>query len=232
MKCIIIEDEILARKSLEKLCAKEAELNLIGSFEDAKEALQFMSKEAVDLIFLDIELPSMSGLQFLEAVPYMPGVIVTSGNKNYAFEAFEYEVADFLIKPIKSSRFKKGIEKASSQQSRLSAVSKASAEREVYIKADRRMVRVPFEDIFFLESVGDYVKVVSTDESYMIHGTLSSVDERLAHPRFIKVHRKYIVNMDKISDVEDNSVMLADKVIPMSRAQRPIFLRSVNILKG
>ncbi len=232
MKCIIVEDEILARKSLEKLCSKEPELNLVGSFEDAKEALQFMSKEAVDLIFLDIELPTMSGLQFLEAVPYMPEVIVTSGNKNYAFEAFEFEVADFLIKPIKSSRFKKGIEKASSRQSRLSAVAQASAAQEVYIKADRSLVRIPFEDIFFLESVGDYVKVVCADESYMIHGTLSAVDSRLSHPRFIKVHRKYIVNMDKITDVEDNSVMLADKVIPMSRAQKPIFLRSVNILKG
>ena len=232
MRCIIVEDEVLARKSLEKLCSKEVELQLLASFEDAREALDYMNKETVDLIFLDIELPSMSGLQFLELVPYMPEIIVTSGNKDYAFDAFEYDVADFLIKPIKAPRFKKGIEKANSRQTKLGAVAQASAEREIYLKADRRMIRIPYEQICYLESVGDYVKIMTSDESYMIHGTLSSVDERLSHPRFIKVHRKYIVNMDKISDVEDNSIMLSGKVIPLSRAQRPVFLRSINILKG
>lgn len=232
MRCIVIEDEILARKSLEKLCSNDSELQLMASFEDAVEALDFMNKEEIDLIFLDIELPSMSGLQFLDAVPYMPEIIVTSGNKDYAFDAFEFDVADFLVKPIRLNRFNKSIEKANNRLTQISKAAQASAKREIYLKSDRKMIRIPYDEICYLESVGDYVKVVTNSESYMIHSTLSSLDERLFHPRFIKVHRKYIVNMDKINDIEDNSIMLSGKVVPLSRAQRPIFFRSIHILKN
>jgi len=230
LKCLIVEDELMARKSLTKLCEKIDKLDLLNSFESAEDALESINQEDVDLIFLDIEMPGMSGLDLLTKLTVIPQVIFTTGNKEYAYEAYEYDVTDFLKKPITLPRFQKAVEKAVQRQTQLIEVASASAKNEIYIKTDGRLVRVPYQDILYFENVGDYVKVLTTNGNHIIHGSLKSIDNRINHPRFLKVHRSYIVNLDKIKDIEDNTLVIGKSVIPISRAHKPILLKTINLL--
>ena len=230
MNCIIVEDELMARKSLEKLCEKVAELELLGSCESAEAALELFKQHEIDLILLDIDMPGMSGLELLEALPYLPQIIFTTSNKEYAFEAFEYDVTDFLKKPISLPRFSKAIEKAQARHEQLNAIALSSANSEIYVRSDGRLVRIGYDEILYFENVGDYIKVISSVGNFIFHGTIKALDNRITHPRFLKVHRSYIINLDKIKDIEDNTLVIERKVIPISRAHKPILLRSINIL--
>ena len=230
MKCIIVEDELMARKALENLCRKVEWLVVAGSFEHAADAVDVVNEGNVELLFLDIELPGMSGLEFLEQLPYLPQVVFTTSNKDYAFEAYQYDVTDFLKKPITQQRFLRAVEKIELREKQLKAIATVSAAHEIYIKSEGKFIRLPYRDILYFENVGDYVKVVMPGENHIIHGSLKSIDQRIQNPRFIKVHRSYIVNMDKIKDIEDNTLVIGSKVIPISRAHKPILLRSINFL--
>jgi len=228
--CIIIEDEIMARKSLEKLCEKSNDLNLIESFETAELAKQYLEESNVDLLLLDIEMPGMSGIELLDNIPYIPQVIFTTSNKEYAYDAYEYDVTDFLKKPITQARFLKAIEKAIDRNRRLNSIAISSAEHEMYVKADKKYIRIPVDSIQYFENVGDYVKVVSDIGAHVIYGSLKSIDQRITHPRFLKVHRSFIVNLGRVVDIEDNTLVIDQKVIPISRAHKPILMRSINLL--
>ena len=230
LKCLIVEDEIMARKSLSKLCEKMEQLELIEAYDNAQDALDRIEKDALDLVFLDIEMPGMTGLELLERLTVIPQVIFTTGNKEYAFEAFEYDVTDFLKKPITQLRFAKAVEKAIQRQDQLDAIATASSKNEIYIKTEGRFVRVPYSDILYFENVGDYVKVITASGNHIIHGSMKSIDSRIKHPRFLKVHRSYIVNLDKIKDIEDNTLVIAKSVIPISRAHKALLMRTINLL--
>ncbi len=175
-------------------------------------------------------MPGLTGLELLEQLDIIPQVIFTTSNKEYAFEAYEYEVTDFLKKPIVQPRFIKAVVKAVDRAELLDAVAVNSAKHELYVKTDGRFVRLPYTEILYFENVGDYVKVCSNLGNHIIHGALKSIDARLTHPRFMKVHRSFIVNLDHIKDIEDNTLVIQKKVIPISRAHKPILLKSLNIL--
>ncbi len=230
LKCLIVEDEIMARKSLTKLCEKMDRLQLADSFDNGEDALKAIENNSIDLIFLDIEMPGMTGIELLEKLTIFPQIIFTTGNKEYAFEAFEYDVTDFLKKPITQLRFVKAVEKALHRQKQLDAIATASSKNEIYIRTDGRYVRVSYKDILYLENVGDYVKVVTEIGNHIIHGSMKSIDGRIRHPRFLKVHRSYIVNLNKVKDIEDNTLVIGKSVIPISRAHKPILMKSINLL--
>ena len=233
-KTIIVEDEPLARKSLERLCGKADQIALLNSFEHATEALNFLEQQSVDLILLDVEMPEISGLELIDKLPYLPQIIITSSKAEYALDAFEYEVTDFLKKPVSQERFVKAMVKAVEREDalnqKMSNLSSASAANELYVKSDGRYTRLPYDNILYFENVGDYVKVVTTDANYVIHGALKAIDARLEYPRFLKVHRSFIVNLDHIVDIEDNSLVIDKKMIPISRAHKPVLIQSLNIL--
>lgn len=230
LQAIIVDDDPMARNSLEHLCKRVENLELVDICENAPDALRTVKEKAVDLIFLDIEMPGMTGLELLEQLPYSPQIIFTTSNKDYAFEAFEYEVTDFLKKPIQQNRFLKAVEKAEHRFQQLQAVAHASAGKEIYVKASGKLIRLNYEDILYFENVGDYIKVVTNDKNHIIHGTIKGLDEKLDYPRFLKVHRSFIVNLDKIKDIEDSTIVIEKKVIPVSRAHKPILMQSLNIL--
>lgn len=230
IKCIVVDDEIIARKSLSKLCEKVEQLSVIGVFESGKNVLACLEKEEVDLIFLDIEMPDMTGLDLIEQLPYLPQIIFTTSNQDYAYAAFEYDVTDFLKKPVTMSRFLKAIEKVQTRKSQLNAVADSSASSEIYIRVDGRLVRLPYEDIYYFENVGDYIKVVSVHGNFIFHSTIKALNQKIKNPRFLKVHRSYIVNLNKIKDIEDSTLVIDQKVIPISRSHRPVILRSINLI--
>ena len=195
LKTVIIDDEKIAIKSLENLCKKVATLDLKASFEDPIEALNYVTKESIDLILLDIEMPELTGLELLDKLPTLPQVIFTTSNKEYAYEAFEYEVTDFIKKPITKNRFLKSIQKAVNRDSYLKEIARDSNLKEIYVRVDGRLVRISIDDILYFENVGDYVKVITVDKVHVINIALKHLHVKLNHPRLLKVHRSYIVNM-------------------------------------
>jgi len=230
LKSIIVDDELMARKSLERFCDKSDIIQIEGSFEDAESALNCLNNQKIDVIFLDIEMPGMSGIDLLDALAYMPHVVFTTSNREYAYEAFEYDIVDFLKKPISWSRFQRAVEKVVEKEQSLDAVAERSAATEIYIKSDGRLVRIPFKDILFFETTGDYVKLVTAQKNYLFHGTIKALDAKLNSPRLLKVHRSYIINLDHIVDLEDNTLVIGKHVIPVSRAYKPILLGRLNIV--
>ena len=227
MRCLIVDDDEMARKSMEMMCAKVEGLSVAGICENGIEALNFINKEDVDLILLDIEMPELTGMELVKAVPDLPQVIFTTSMKEYAIEAFEYHVTDYLHKPIAFSRFLKAIERAREVHGKRIA----KEIEEIFVKSDGRYVRLELKDILFIESIGDYV-VFHTEkkEKLVVHSTLKNIDARINNSKFIKVHRSYIVNVSKIVDIEESTIVIKDKVIPISRAHKPILMSLIKTM--
>lgn len=218
----------MARKSLEHLCSKVKGLENVGICESAEDALQLLRKQAVDLLFLDIEMPGLSGLEMLEHLTVLPQVIFTTSKTEYAYDAFEYQVTDYLKKPIELPRFQKAVAKARSIHEQTQAYRLKA--KEVYLRVDGRLVRVAFDDILYFENVGDYIRVVTKENKFIIHGTLKNIGGKLQAPQFFRVHRSFIVNLQKIKDIEENTLVIEKKVIPISRANKPLLLGKLNLL--
>jgi len=231
MNTILVEDNEMARVALEQYCNTSEDILLLKSFDNGADTLSYMQSEGeVDLMFLDIEMPKMTGLELMNRLHYSPQVIFTTSNKDYAFEAYEYDVLDFLVKPIELPRFNKAVFKASENFEKRNKVALSSAATELYVRSDGKLIRIAYDDVLYFENVGDYIKVITNNGMHIIYGALKALAERLEHPRFLKVHRSYIVNLDKIVDIEDNSLVIGNKVIPISRAHKPIVMSSINII--
>lgn len=225
---IIIDDDLMARKSLEHLCAKVEDLTIAGIFENGPSAIDYLNQQKVDIIFLDIEMPEMNGLEFIEKAPTTAQIIFTTSNPEYALEAFEYQVADFLKKPLTLPRFLKAVDSAKAEIQRTNAF-KAQT-REVYVRENGRFTRLAYDQILFFENIGDYVKVQTVGGHHIIHSTLKSIEEKLQGFDFLKVHRSYIINLRKIKDIEENSIVIGESLIPISRANKRGLMDLLNIL--
>jgi len=225
---MIVEDDLMARKSLEKLCEKVDYLSLKWSVESGQEGLDILKSEVPDLIFLDVEMPGMSGFDFLDKAANIKQVIFTTGKEQNAVEAFRYRATDFLVKPIDRKLFISAVEKALENHN-LNFLYQNHANC-VYIKESGKYIRIGYDDILYFENEGDYIKVFMNGGSHLFHGTLRNIATKLTDPRFLKVHRTYIVNLDKIVDIEENTLVIGRKVIPISRANKPILMNRLNIL--
>ncbi|MBT8281334.1 MAG: LytTR family DNA-binding domain-containing protein [Muriicola sp.] len=235
MTCIIIDDEAAARAIVSQLCAKTPELDVIEEFTNAIEAIKFLNQQNIDLVFLDIHMPGFTGIDFVQTLKNPPMVVLTTSDTDFAIEAYEYEaIVDYLVKPISTERFAKSVQKV--QNSRASqAAPKIDSESggtgdELYINIDRRLIKLKFDEILFIEAKGDYIDVKTTKEDYRVHNTLKKIKEKLPANLFLQIHRSYIINFTKIIDIEDNSVLIEKNVIPISRSNRPELMRRLNLL--
>jgi DNA-binding LytR/AlgR family response regulator len=234
LKVIIVDDEPMARNFLERYCEKNVNLLMSGTFEDALTALDYLQKNEIDILFLDVEMPNLSGFQLLDQLPYMPKVILTTSKTDYAFNAFEYGVADFLKKPITFNRFQEAITKitVSLTEKILQPVLKIPAVNleEIFIKADGKLTRLNYKEILYIESLGDYVKYFTATKNYVTLSTLKAVEEKMGSTNFMKVHRSYIVNLQKIKDIQDNSLVIEGKVIPISKSFKSEVMSRINVV--
>lgn len=228
MKCLIVDDEKMARTYLEKMCQKIDDLEVVASCENAEEALEILEEDKVDILFLDVEMPGLSGFDLLNYLSYQPNVVMTTSNTEYAFEAFEYDVSDFLKKPFNFPRFRKAIDKIKSEEKQ---VEDSFSTEEIYIKDKSKLVKVKFADILYIENVGDYVKVVTKGKkNYIVYGTIKSYAKKMPEKYFLKVHRSYIINLHEIKDIEGGSVVIDGKVIPVSRAHKSLLMDRLKIM--
>lgn len=237
MKCILIDDEELARVITAGLINNFKELILVEQFSNALNAIKYLNQNEVDLIFLDIHMPDFTGFDFIQTLKKAPKIILITSDKKFALEAFQYEcIVDYLVKPITKDRFQKAIQKASVVQvlppnatKELAATAEGNS-NEFYINIDKRLIKIEFNSVLFVEAKGDYIQIKTEGKNYTVHSTLKKIEEKLPKDIFIKVHRSYIINGNKIIDIQDNTVLIAKDVIPISRSNRPELLNRLNLL--
>lgn len=237
MKCLIIDDDSIARAIVRKLCATEEDIEILEEFSNAIEAIKFLNAGEVDVIFLDIHMPSFSGFDFMKTLKNPPHIILTTSDRNFAIDAFEYDcVVDYLVKPIESDRFKKAMRKLSTLQEKKNATenqkssSAESSSNDLYVNIDRRLIKINIPDICLIEAKGDYIKIKTESSNHLVHSTLKKIESKLPQEMFLKVHRSYVINIQKIVDIEDNSVLIKKDVIPVSRSNRAELMKRLNLL--
>ncbi|AXG69668.1 transcriptional regulatory protein YpdB [Kordia sp. SMS9] len=239
MKCIIVDDEAAARAITKQLCKKIEELTIAEEFDNAIDAIKYLNNNTVDLIFLDIHMPTFSGFDFIQTLKNPPLVILTTSDGNFALNAFEYDcVVDYLVKPITHERFAKAVARIKervvvtqkSEEPVATPEENTTIGNDLYVNIDRRLVKINVPDICLIEAKGDYIKIKAEDKNYVVHSTLKKIEEKLPAHLFLKVHRSYIINTTKIVDIEDNSVLIKQDVIPVSRANRKELMQRLNLL--
>ncbi len=238
MKCIIIDDEEIARVIIEKLISNNKNLNLVASFTNAIEALKYLNQNSVDLIFLDIHMPNFTGFDLLQTLKDAPKVILITSDTNSAIEAFEYNsIVDYLEKPVTQARLDKAVDKAKLFSNGNNVISKLPAavavndsKTELYVNIYKRLVKISYDSINLIEAKGDYILIKTDKENYTVHSTLKHVEEKLPEALFLKVHRSFIINIKKIIDIEDSSVLIGKNVVPVSRSSKPELMKRLNLL--
>lgn len=236
MNCIIIDDEATARAIILKLSSVFEDLNIIKEFPNAIEAIKFLNQNEVDLIFLDIHMPDFTGLDFIETLKNPPQIILTTSDANFAIQGFEYDcIVDFLLKPFSTERFEKAIQKTMKNASK--HIDKAPAEKneknlsnDLFVNIDRRLIKIDIDSIYLIEAKGDYIQIKTEGKNYTVHSTLKKIEDKLPDNKFLKVHRSFIINFNKIIDIEDSSVLIKRDVIPVSRSNRPELMKRLNLL--
>lgn len=231
MNCIIIDDDLMSRRIIEEFVNRTDQLNLLSSYENAVDAINaFNSEEDIDLIFLDIEMPEMSGIDFLETLTNPPQIIIISSKDKYALDAFNYDVTDYLLKPISYSRFFKAVNKANVRfKNKVD-----TKDNEIFIKKNSALVRLKYEDILWVEALENYVIFNTFSDKYTIHFTMKAIEQKLPSNRFTRVHRSYIVNTSSIKVIEDNSVIIKThdgaKSIPIGKSYKDKLMGDINLI--
>ncbi|HEX9513318.1 MAG TPA: LytTR family DNA-binding domain-containing protein [Puia sp.] len=232
--CIIVEDIQIAADFLRKFCEKSELIEVKGHFLNAEDALEFLDEYKVDLIFLDIEMPGASGFDLLDRLTYSPRIVLTTSKTEYAFDAFQYNVNDYLKKPFTYKRFLEAMQKIQAVapgQAIQPAIAPPSTDMEfLFIKAEDKLIKIKKDDILFLESMRDYVKFVTAGKSYITYSTLKNMEEKLIDQNFLKVHRSYIVNITKIEDIRGNTIYVQGSQIPVGKAHKDELVGRLNIL--
>lgn len=228
MRCAIVDDDDLSIRLITEYINQTDDLNLVGTFSSAIKASNALSKDPVDLIFLDVEMPDMTGLELIKSLDRKPQIILITSKKDYAIEAFEYQVADYLLKPISYSRFLKAANKA---REFFEVKQKgASAPKQLYIKEDSVLVNVPLNDIVWIEALGDYVTIHLTDKKHTVLTTMKAMDSKLPPEEFMRVHRSFIVRIDKINNLDGNMLVVGKKLIPIGKSYRKALMDRLNIV--
>ncbi|HOP05270.1 MAG TPA: LytTR family DNA-binding domain-containing protein [Tenuifilaceae bacterium] len=233
MKCIIVDDDEMSRRLLEDYVSKTNFLILSNSFSNAIDAINFVGEgNEVNLIFLDIEMPEMTGIEFLNTLALPPQVIIVSSKEKYAVDAFDYDVTDYLLKPINYARFFKAVSKASENFNKSKNV--VDGDKEIFIKKSNALVKIKYNDILWVEALENYVVINTVNDKFTIHFTMKSIETQLPDSMFKRVHRSFIVNIKHIFSIEDNSIIVktseGKKSIPIGKSYRDKLLREINLM--
>lgn len=231
MNCIIVDDDPMQRQLLETYIEEVDELSLGGSFESATKALKPLQQGDVDLIFLDVEMPNMSGLDLLSTLSRAPQVILVTAHEKYALDAFEFDVVDFIKKPIEFTRFLKAVNKVADKRKESPEQKPANEDYDMFVKDGMQLVKIPTQSILFINALSDYVKIVTKEKEYAILYTMKNISEKLPPSKFMRVHRSFIVRLDKIDRIADHIIEIDKHSIPISKSYREELYERLNMLK-
>ena len=216
MRCLVVDDEALSRAVIEHFITQHGALTLVASCENAIKAATVLQQQQIDLVFLDIEMPEVTGLELIKSLTSRPQIILVTSKEQYAIEAFEVDVTDYLLKPVSYARFLKAVNRACER----TAPEQASPQDYVFIKTEGRFIKLDLSAVQWFEAQGDYVMVHTATGHYLIHSTMKGLEDKLASDAFIRVHRSYIVRMDQVQDIEDTTMVIGRKVIPIGASYR------------
>ncbi|WP_223648331.1 LytR/AlgR family response regulator transcription factor [Hymenobacter psoromatis] len=224
LRCLVIDDDPLSVQIVRNCIANTPFLEASGACGSAIEAAEILRTQAFDVLFLDVEMPLMSGLDLLRTLPEPPQVVLITGSQSYAVQAFEFAVADYLLKPLSYSRFlqaaQKVLENINAQRAAASddpGAPPAGSPDFTFVKVDNKLVRVDFADVYYVEALGDYVHLVTARGKLIVYSTMRAIEEKFPAQRFVRVHRSFIINIDFVQALEDNSLLIKDKYIPVGQ---------------
>lgn len=230
MKALIVDDNDIARTTLAHLAKQIPDLTIVNEYSNAIEAYHYLQTNPVDLIFLDIEMPEMTGIELTKTLSGKDTIIIfTSSNKEYALEAFELNIADYILKPITPVRFLQAMSKAQAIFESKKENVQVNKDEFLFVRDSNITRRLKLDDIFYAEAMGDYVKFYTKEKMFAIHGTMKSAEERLPKDHFIRVHRSYIIAVGKIDTLQDGGIMINGKFIPVADAYRKALNTRMNV---
>lgn len=231
MKCLIVDDNKLARMAIKQLVTQVQSLGLVAECSNAMEAYNYLNSVPIDLLFLDIEMPEMSGIDLIKKLGNKrPLIIFTTAKKDYAAEAFELNVVDYLLKPITQPRFLQAVEKANEALESNKEEVKVEEQGFVFVKDNGVLKRISIDDILFLEAMGDYVKVHTPQKFHVVHATLKSIEEKVPQSKFVRVHRSYIVAINKIDFIQEGTITIGKTTIPVADTHKANLNKRLNLL--
>lgn len=219
IKCIIIDDEPLAISVIENHLKSFDHVEIVETFNNPLKAYRILEQEKIDVIFLDINMPQMTGFVFIENLSYKPLIVITTAYREYAVKSFEFNILDYLVKPIPFNRFLKTVNKIYQQVYVNSASADTSLQQEphIFLKVNKKLIKINLNDILYIESLKDYIKVITTLGDYVVHKSLSAITEELPQSNFIRIHRSYTISINKISALEGNTIEISNRKIPIGR---------------
>jgi len=226
ISCIVIDDELPAIQQMENYIGRVPFLNLLKSFDNGIEPMSFLQSNKVDLIFLDIEMEGFTGLQLIKTLHHKPKIILTTAYDQYALAAFDLNVSDYLLKPISFERFMQSVDKIFDFYTKTGNIESSASQYKrdyFFVKTEFRMQRVDFDDILFIEGMKEYLRIHTTNEKIMTLQTFGNMEESLPEDNFIRVHKSYIVAINKIESVEKNRILIANTHIPISETYKDAF---------
>lgn len=228
LNCIVVDDDEMSRKVVVHFIEKTNFLKVSKEFDNAVDAIHYLDEEHVDIIFLDVQMPEMSGMDFINELEKEIDIILITSEQKYAVEAFEKRVTDYLVKPIEYARFLQAAQKAQTNVDLKRAA--AVKRKEFFVRTDAKIVRIPYDNILFVEALADYVIIQTENKKHIVHFTMKGIAHRLPEDFFVRTHRSYIVNLDKIEALEDNSILIGEKYIPIGASYKEAFLDRLNFL--
>jgi DNA-binding LytR/AlgR family response regulator len=227
MKCVLIDDEPMDLMALSELMSAYNEVEIVGKFQNSIEAKDFVINNKVDILILDVEMPELNGLDFIKSIKNVEHVILISSNKTYAADSYDYNVTDYIVKPVQKSRLDQAVDKVKQFDESI----KTSSNRDfAFVKDGTKIIRIDFKEIFFIEALADYVQINTTQGRYTVLATMKSMQANLPEDDFFRIHRSYIVRKDKIRVIEDNMILMETKNIPISRSSKQEFFNTFNFL--
>ncbi|WP_082893613.1 LytR/AlgR family response regulator transcription factor [Rufibacter ruber] len=239
-RAIIIDDDELSRMILERHIKATPSLELVKAFNSSTEGLAWLlQNEGVDILFLDVEMPEMTGIDLLRTLPKKPQTILITSHKDFALQAFELQVSDYLLKPVDFTRFTQAVlnttsklEAVQSAQAALAPPAAAAAAQpdELFVKVDNKIIKLKYENISFIEARGDYVVINTENKKHIVYTTMSAIDQKLPAELFLRIHRSFIINLKKIEMIEDDSVFMQEKYIPIGGSYQSKFYSRINKL--
>ena len=231
INCMVVDDDEISRLLVKKFIDKTDFLKLTYEFDSAIKASEVLTKDSpsdVDLVFLDVEIPEMSGIDLMNKLNNSYPIIMTTSKEDYAIDAFEGNVADYLVKPFEYSRFLKAAVKVKEQIEKEQIIAESNID--IFVKSDSKLERLEYDQIFYVEALADYVIFNTSKGKKIVHHTMKGIEKRLPNSTFIRVHRSYIVNLKKIDFLEDMQIHTNEKIIPVGSSYKERFLSSLNML--
>lgn len=230
MNVLIVDDNEIARDTLSQIAGRIKDVKIAGECADALEAYNVLQEKQIDVILLDIEMPGMTGLELTRNLEKGPVIVFTTSKRDYAVEAFELNVADYIIKPVTPGRLIQAIDKARELIESTTEELSVSEEEFIFIRDSNIIRRIRLDDILFVESMRDYVKLHTPQKFYAIHTTLKAVEDRLPSGKFLRVHRSYIVAIEKIDTIREGVIIVQEKTVPVADAYRAALNKRMNVL--